>query len=144
MESSRTIYKYVLEGDPIPLARCRISHRWGHLRVFDSQKELKLISQITLKSQHGNRPLFSGPLRVDAYFYFHIPRSHKKTKPGYFHIIKPDGDNLVKMILDLGNGVLFKDDCIVSQILCSKMYDDHPRTEFYIYKLENHGKKKEK
>ena len=127
---------YRLDGDPIPLARIRISR--SSFRIYDSQKELKLVTQITLKNQHGDRKLYKGPIRVDAIFYFHIPKTHKDTKPGYYHVFKPDVDNLCKMILDVGNSTLFHDDCIVSEITCKKVYGDPPRTEFTIYQLENH------
>jgi len=145
MESSERIkrFKYVILGDPIPLARCRVSRKYRHLRVFDPQKQLKLISQLNLKHQHGDNPLFNGPLHMDAYFYFHIPRTQKKTKPGYYHQFKPDTDNLLKMIMDIGYQVLFRDDCIVSEVFTYKQYSHFPRTEFYIYQLENHAKKEE-
>jgi len=136
-------YRYVLKGDPIPLARCRVSRYTGHLRVFDPQKELKLVSQLTLKNQHGNRPLFKGPVHVDANFYFHIPKTHKKTRPGFYHVVRPDVDNLAKMLLDVGWHILFADDCVVSELFCRKLYDDEPRTEFIIYQLENNEKEKD-
>ena len=53
MESRSTI-TYIIPGDPIPLARARVSNR----RVFDSQREVKLYTRITIESQHGLRPPF--------------------------------------------------------------------------------------
>jgi len=141
-ENNCATITYVLEGDPVALARVRISRTQGVFRVFDSQKELKLISQITLRNQHGHRPLYKGPLHIDCDFYFHIPKTNKIARLGYYHVYKPDVDNLCKMILDISNGILFHDDSMVAEITCRKLYDAKPRTEFRIYKLENHENKK--
>lgn len=126
--------RYVLPGDPIPLSRVRIGRR----RCWDPQKELKLISSITIRSQHGERPKYQGPLRIDMTFFFPIPKTLiKRIKPGTPHIIKPDLDNLVKMICDLCQSILFDNDCRITEINCRKIYDTTPRTEFFVYSQEN-------
>jgi len=133
---------YVLEGSPIPLARMRISkyaHLGGGRYVYDSQKELKLITSITIKSQHGDRPLYSGPLHMDMNFYFPVKKTRHDINEGDYHFYKPDLDNLVKMVLDICQFVIFKnDDSRVSEITCKKMYTyEHPRTEFTVYELKD-------
>jgi len=136
---------YVLMGDPIPLARCRISRRT--YRMYDTQKELKLVSQITLKNQHnqyGSRPLYKGPLKVESFFYFHIPKTKKDTHPLDYKTSKPDVDNLVKLILDMANGILFKDDSQVVEMICHKLYDINPRTEFIIEEIGKNGQEEKK
>lgn len=133
---------YVIEGDPIPLARCRISRTT--FRMYDSQKELKLISQITLQSQHNDRPLYEGPLLIDAHFYFKIPKSRKDIKPLDYKTSTPDTDNLIKLICDICNNLLFRDDAQVAKMLLTKQYDTYPRTEFTIIELDDDAKKKER
>lgn len=124
---------YVLQGDPIPLSRVRIGNR----RCWDPQKELKLISSITIQQQHGDNPKFHGPLHMDVTFYFHIPKTHMKhLHPGTPHAFKPDLDNLVKLICDICQNVIFANDCCIAEIYCKKVYDDIPRTEFTVYQLE--------
>jgi Holliday junction resolvase RusA-like endonuclease len=125
---------YTLVGDPIPLARVR----FGQHRAWDSQKQLKVTSEITLVAQHGNRPKYSGPLRLNATFYMVIPPSReRKSKPGYPHAVKPDLDNLVKYICDVAQKVLFENDSRIAEINCKKIYSKKPRTEFIIQRLEN-------
>jgi len=126
---------YTLPGDPIPLARVR----FGKHRTWDSQKKLKVTSEITLLAQHGNRPKYTGPLRIIMLFEFTIPPSRaRKIKPGMPHAVKPDLDNLVKYICDVSQLVLFDNDSRVSEIVCKKVYSEQPRTEFVIQKLEQH------
>lgn len=133
---------YVLEGDPIPLARCRISRRT--YRMYDSQQELKLISRITLQNQlyKYRKEMYKGPLKVEAFFYFHIPKSHMATKPLDYKPTVPDIDNLTKMVLDLCNNLLFVDDAQVVEMICHKLFDVRPRTEFTIEEIGKNGQEK--
>lgn len=130
---------YLLEGSPIALARIRISKTHGHLRVWDSQKALKLISQLHIKNQHNDCPFFKPPIGIDCTFYFHIPKTNKIMHPGYYHIYRPDCDNTLKYLLDICQGIIFKEDCAVSIANCKKVYTSgKPRTEFTVYNLENY------
>lgn len=132
---------YVLKGNPIALARMRISSNPLHHRVFDSQKELKLISQISISNIHNDRPFFKAPIGIDCTFYFHIPKTNKTAHPGFHHVFKPDCDNCIKYLLDVCNNVIWQDDCKVSVVNCRKLYTcGEPRTEFTVFEMDNHEK----
>ena len=127
--------KYVIMGDPVPLARARLTVR----RVWDSQKQQKLIDGITLKEQHDDDFLFSGPLHLDINFFFKIPDSYSQKKRdstiGNYHYFKPDLSNLIKYYEDIATGIIYHDDCIISKITTTKTYDINARTEFTIMEL---------
>lgn len=138
--SSETLLKsqrrsYCISGDPIPLARPRM----GQGRVWDSQKQLKAITSITIQSQHDNLPLFTGPIGIDIIFYMPI-RGYSARRSvsliGTYHYTRCDLDNMIKYYLDVSNGILYEDDCIIASIRASKIYSDNPRTEFTLYNLE--------
>lgn len=137
--NKKLIHKhYVIEGDPIPLARARM----GKQRMWDSQKQKKLYCGIELKRQHGNEPLFEGPLSLDVCFYMPIPKSksaiQREKLIDTYHTFIPDSDNLIKWICDIASGgVLYDDDCIIAAISAQKVYAEHPRTEFVITTLTN-------
>ena len=124
---------YILNGDPIPLARAR----YGNRRVWDSQAEIKLIASLSLANQHGENPLFKGPLSMDIIFFIQLPHNtHKyKQKLGDYHRFRPDLDNMIKFICDISNSIIYKDDCIISQISAKKVYDTEPHTQFIIREL---------
>lgn len=136
---------YVLIGDPVPLARPRMS---GPSRnVYDSQKLIKYQLVHQLIEQHGDKPLYSGPLSLDVIFYMPMPKGMIKQierHEGKYHIYKPDIDNLFKMVGDLCSmendegmkGILMQDDCIISSISAKKIYSKNPRTEFTIRELK--------
>jgi len=124
---------YILLGDPIPLARAR----YGNKRVWDSQKELKLVSGLNLAQQHGKNRQFLGPLHIDAVFYMYMSQNLKKSikVPGTYHYFKPDLDNLIKFICEICSNIAYNNDCIISSISAKKLYDSNPRTEINIKEL---------
>ena len=122
---------YVIPGNPIPLARARVHNR----KFYDPQKSQKLMTHIAIDGQHDGAELLTGPLHVNITFFMPIPKSisHKQSLKlrGTAHQIKPDLDNLCKFVLDVcSNRLLYHDDCIISRITASKVYDIIPRTEF--------------
>ena len=131
----KELITYILPGDPVPLARARMSHKTK--RVFDPQKQRKLYSGITIRSQHNERPFYDGPLILSVTFYMPIPKTRRnenlEDKP---HIFKADLDNLIKWVCDVGNGILYKDDSIIAAVIAKKVYGNPARTEFTLRKLK--------
>ncbi len=126
---------YIIEGDPIPLARAR----HGRGKTWDSQKKEKLYIQLLLERIHGNRPLYQGPLYLEMFFYMEIPKTSSQralTMENTWHYFRPDASNLLKFIEDVATGILYKDDCLISSITCHKKYSQKPRTEFTIKELK--------
>jgi Holliday junction resolvase RusA-like endonuclease len=124
---------YVLLGEPIAWARA--SYHRGH--VYDVQKALKAVLREQLQDQHKRRPLFKGPLDIVIVFVMKMPHTtrNKKAVDGY-HYFRPDLDNLEKLLVELGTGVLYKDDCQIAQCFKKKIYGETPRIEFTIKELE--------
>ena len=126
--------KYVILGKPIPLARAR--HSNGH--VYDSQTHEKLRAGLYLQNQHGNKPMFEGPIHFEIIFYFEPTKRKRLIMHGIPHIFKPDTSNLVKFYEDVATGILYKDDCIISSITARKLYDKgEARTEIIITELNS-------
>jgi len=125
---------YIIPGEPIPLARAR----FGKNKVWDSQKQQKFAFGIHLNKQHGNQPLFHGPLHMDVTFFMPMPKKVSKTKPltNKPHIFTPDLDNLIKLVADAATGILYADDCTICQISARKVYDTNTRTEFTLIELK--------
>jgi Holliday junction resolvase RusA-like endonuclease len=128
-------YTYILEGDPTPLFRAKPSYKQHHM--YDSQKNLKLVTGIMLSNQHNGRPLFQGPIWLEACFYMPVPitafKRHRELF-GTYHFVRPDLSNLLKYIEDAALSILYKDDCIISKITIEKVYGE-PRTEFTLSSL---------
>lgn len=121
---------YKIHGTPLALKRPRFVNG----KVWNSQKEVLLVYGIYLRGQHGDLPMYTGPLAIDVTFFFPLT-GKKKDKPPYWHQFAPDTDNLLKFLLDCCNDTLFDDDSAVSCITAKKIYDKVARTEFTITEL---------
>jgi len=131
-DESRVVY--ILKGSPIPLSRTRIGR--CYYAPYESQKELKLATQITIQNQHGEKPCYKGPLKLEVIFYFHIPKNHLDIKSGDPIIKDPTVNDCLRFILNVCNNIIFYDVSTVTEIYCKKIYDTNPRTEFIITELK--------
>lgn len=103
--------------------------------VYDNQKNERLILGITLQKQHDRNPLLTGPLRLYATFYMPMPLRAPISQDLKPHYYKPDLDNLLKMLCDISNSIIFKDDCLICEMHAKKLYSVNPRTEFYFEEI---------
>jgi len=121
--------KYIILGDPIPLARPRFNKK----KVYDSQKHKKLVAGINLRHQHDNKPFYEGNLHLDVKFYLKIATKKKiSLLEDTYHVYTPDLSNLLKFIEDICSGIIYKDDSLICSIHAIKKYSSIPRTEFEI------------
>lgn len=134
--------KYIIPGDPVPLARARIGH--GAKRMYDSQREAKLHTGILIQSQHKPDICYEGPLHLDVTFFMRIPRKiHTKReieKNFTYHHCRPDLSNLLKFIEDVAQSILFRDDAQICYITSRKVYHQEPRTEFILKEMNKNEK----
>lgn len=127
---------YIIPGEPQALKRPRMLYNRS---VFDIQKNEKLVHGIHLQHQHNDRPLFEGPLHMDVTFYLKTPQASRSKKPdraNHYHFFRPDLDNLLKFIFEIGTSVIYKDDCQISSVTTRKLYHQNPRTEFTLTPLD--------
>jgi len=140
-------YKLVVLGEPQALKRHRTytRGRGGKPLPFpiqvDPSKNDKADFVAAIQRNAPPAPIDS-PIAITVKFYFGRPKSHYRTgkyagelKPNAptWHIKRPDIDNLLKFIADSLNGVFWRDDTLVCQVLeMSKQYSKIPRTEIYI------------
>ena len=82
------------------------------------------------------------PLEISILALFPIPKyASKKTRElminGYiFPTKKPDGDNIIKAILDALNGVAYRDDSQICRVYFEKMYAENAETKVLIKNYE--------
>lgn len=81
---------------------------------------------------------FTGEIEVIINTYYPIPKSWSKKKQkealegGFRPLVKPDLDNVSKIILDSLNKVAFDDDKSVCDLHIHKWYSHEPRVEVTI------------
>lgn len=129
---------YVIPGNPIPWARPGFNRTTLH--IYDRQKQERIHAKLDLERQHGERPLYKGPLALYVTFYLPIPKSlsikQQNLLVNTYRTNKPDLDNIQKWLLDISSEILFQDDAQVCVISAKKIYAKEPRTEFFIEELK--------
>lgn len=122
-----------LPGKPVAKARPRFSKVKGQARTYDKQSEEKNTDKWRLKARMLGQVPFTGPLAVKMHFVYDVPKTHKGE--GLAHTSKPDLDNLIKWVGDVGNGILWYDDSQITELVASKGYGKHPKTVIEIKQL---------
>lgn len=117
-----------IHGDPIAWKRPAIAPS-GH--VYDPQKKEKELLRWKIRGEIISS-LIQGPIKLSMQFSFSTPsrlskRTVQEIKDGsYYHMVKPDIDNLVKFYLDTLTGVIWEDDRQIFSLSASKEYAQSP------------------
>ncbi len=108
-------------GNPIPWRRVRRGAQGQSYVPADVVNAENVFGLMALSA--GVRTCEEGPLTITATFY----RDNRRAV---------DIDNLFKLVMDAGNGVVWKDDSQVVEAHLSKRLDrENPRTEVTVWRL---------
>ena len=145
------IVELTIMGDPMPKQSVKQGKdRYGN-KVFYSDSKVKNREKDILKQLDdvigGDHKLWQGkPVFVNLTYVFEFPkgmsnRLKEKASLGetIYKITSPDvGDNLNKLILDVLEKVVYKNDSEIVSVKSTKVYGRTPRTEIsLIYDPEN-------
>lgn len=96
----------------------------------------QFIQQMYMLQAKGQR--VDGPFSVSVRAYYPIPKSASKAKRARMlsgetrPVVKPDLDNVVKIVTDALNGLAYLDDNRMVEVQAEKFYSDDPRVEVQI------------
>lgn len=125
------ILSYAVNINPLGWRRAGLSRG---KTFYDTQKLDKEAYKCCLQQQHGDNPLFSGPVSITGVFFMDIAH-HKKLKEGDWFPFFPDNDNLQKHLFDCFKGIIMVDDRLIAHVDFKKIASKKPRTEFTITSL---------
>ena len=132
-----TALTIVIQGDPVPKGRPRISTRGSFPIAYTPIKtrigEAHIRSQAINQLPQGFRP-YKGPIIITMCFYLRRPKSLKKSV--IHHITRSDIDNLIKTVLDALNTIIFNDDKQIVTIHAHKCYGDPVMTTISIEEIQ--------
>lgn len=133
--------KFTVLGNPVGKGRPRFSRQGKYVRTYTPDKTASYENLIkTEYRRQCHDYMFDSDVALDVRIkaYFEIPQSKpKKAKSAMlFHLLrpmkKPDVDNIVKCVLDAGNGIIYHDDKQVVDLQVRKFYSSNPRMEISI------------
>lgn len=131
------IYTFIVPGAARGKTRPRFN-RAGHAFKHPADAFTEgVIREAFAAAYPGAQPLV-GPLALEISAYYEIPASWPKAKrqSARWVTVKPDFDNLAKMISDALNGAAYKDDSAIAWSLIRKCYGDAAQTLVSIWELE--------
>lgn len=136
--------EFTIPGKPVgkgrPRARIMTAngkqfvHLYTDKETVDTEKVVAQLARLVM----GPRNPFSGPLVMELLVHHPIPASwSKKDRQAALDgetacMAKPDLDNVVKLVLDALNKIVYTDDKQVVGILARKQYGMDPRVEVKI------------
>lgn len=110
-----------IPGEGVPFARAGGN---GKIR-FTRPKQRSYMDQVaTIASvaMQGRKPLV-GPLRMDARFTYLRPKSHTKAQAAcLWKDTRPDASNLLKIVEDAMNTIVWHDDAQVADLTVQKKF----------------------
>lgn len=113
--------------------RPRATVRGGFARMYTDVKtksDEAMVRHFASQAMYG-LTVFKGPVELCISVYQHVPDSwskKRKREAGYI-TGKPDCDNVLKLIGDSLNGIVFTDDSQVAQIKFSRRYTEASEQE---------------
>ena len=122
-------------GVPVAKGRPRLSARNGIARAYTPAKTVRYedLIKIAAYDRMSGKPPIQGQVTLSITAFVPIPKSmpKKRQRDAVEGLIKPvtrpDADNYAKAALDGCNGILFKDDSQVTDLVVRKRYSDRPR-----------------
>ena len=124
-----------IPGTPVAKGRPRI----GLGKAYTPGKTAAAEVALGWEFREVCREPLDGPLNLAVSFYFEPPRRWRKARreaieAGHVehHTGRPDLDNLLKLVLDAGNCILWHDDAQVSTIVASKSVAKQARTSITV------------
>jgi Holliday junction resolvase RusA-like endonuclease len=122
----------------IPMAAPR--PRFSKFGTYNDKKYTTYKQALLVSARSQDKSYFNGATKLEVTFYMPIPASLSKVKQkalnGEFHIKRPDTDNLLKSVKDSLNGIFYKDDSQICDVVAKKIYSTYPRTEIILKEIK--------
>ena len=128
---------FTIPGTPVGKGRPKFSRAGAGVRTYTPEKtaSYETLVKWSYTAASANRKPFEGEVRLTIVAYHPVPKSWSKKKreaalKGELRpMVKPDADNIGKAIADALNGLAYRDDAQVADLVVQKFYADEPRVE---------------
>jgi Holliday junction resolvase RusA-like endonuclease len=125
-----------IRGTPTAWARAGFG---GRFFTPAKQREAGQIIEMEARIAMGSRPLLQGPLELTVVFAYAWPKGLSKKRrlapAGQFKQTRPDLDNLIKLVCDRLNGIVWLDDSQVASLAVTKVYTPIPSISILVNEL---------
>lgn len=139
-------YGFLFDIEPIQQQRPRARRMSKGVMLYDPKKvkQFKIavgnMAKEQMKQNEWER-LEDRPLMLDVTFYRPIQQSiskaehDRRARHEVLPIVKPDNSNYLKSLEDALNGIVWKDDALITDIRARKRYAEQPRIEIEVEEI---------
>ena len=126
--------EFTIPGNPVGWQRAGHSRKNGRCYTQGNTRQQENLAAICFRRQCAVRFPEKSAIRMTVTAYLSIPKSASGVKRGkmlagkILPTVKPDWDNIGKLISDALNGVAYADDKTVTDARVIKAYSENPRT----------------
>lgn len=121
---------FTVPGQPQAQKRVRFARRGNSVHTFNASSADRDAVAVFARVAMGSRPPMEGPRHATIEFYLKAPQ----RKPTPWPSKTPDLDNLIKLVLDAMNGIVYVDDAQIVTLEAKKYYagERGPETRVYV------------
>ena len=135
--------RFTVPGVPTAKGRPRFVRATGRTYTpADTERAERGVAQVAAEAMAGRKPLL-GPVELLVVFTFLWPASTTKKRRadpcGYWMETRPDADNLLKLVKDSCNGIVWKDDGQIARMTVEKHRGDVTDTRVFVRPLATAG-----
>lgn len=136
--------RFRVPGEPVGKGRPRVVRRGGMVRTYTPDKTAAyedLVRMECLRQCKGGGYFAGEPLRMRLVCYYLAPKSDTKARRaaklnGEIRPTKtPDADNVAKCVCDALNGMAYRDDSQIVELVVEKYYSTIPHVDVEITKV---------
>lgn len=126
--------KFMVPGVPVGKGRPRVTVSGEHVHAYTPRRtaDYEWLVRQCFRAQNRDACIIAEnkPVRVEITAIYPIPKSDSKAeqerKRGAAAMVKPDIDNVAKIILDAMNDLAWHDDKQVASLAVDKLYGEQP------------------
>ena len=133
---------FEITGEPMGKQRPKFVRNGGFVRTYTPKETVNYEQWVKMcYTSAGGQHLGSGPIGIEVSVFYKIPKSFSKKKRQMAidrelaPTVKPDCDNVLKIICDSLNGIAYDDDKQIVHAVVNKYYAEQPRVLVAIDKL---------
>ena len=126
--------RFTIPGPPAGKAR----HRTGQGRAYTPRQTLVYENAVKYAYLEAGGKMMDGQVEIMILAYYPIPKSASRKRRAQMltgqirPTVRPDWDNIGKIVCDAINGIAYRDDACVTDATVLKRYAENPRVEVEI------------
>ena len=117
--------KFQIIGQPVAKGRPRVSMRGQYPHAYTPKKTAQWEEFVRFQSLQYKPPGLPPTCPIEMSLTFWMPRPKSLPKRVWYHVKRPDVDNLIKSVMDALEGIFYANDSQIYKLNVEKKYADN-------------------